>query len=52
MGNSDEELSGWARWRDFARSVGVTTHMLSSAEATERGRATGDSWKGGVFSPT
>ncbi|MBB4468050.1 NAD(P)/FAD-dependent oxidoreductase [Rhizobium leguminosarum] len=52
LSNSDDELSGWARWRDFARSVGVTTHMLSSAEATERGRATGASWKGGVFSPT
>ncbi|MBY2907752.1 NAD(P)/FAD-dependent oxidoreductase [Rhizobium leguminosarum] len=52
LSNSDEELSGWARWRDFARSVGVTTHMLSSAEATERGRATGSSWQGGVFSPT
>ncbi|MGR9166851.1 NAD(P)/FAD-dependent oxidoreductase [Rhizobium leguminosarum] len=52
LSNSDDELSGWARWHDFARSVGVTTHMLSSAEATERGRATGASWKGGVFSPT
>lgn len=47
LSNNDEELSGWARWRDFARSVGVTTHMLSSAEASERGRATGVSWKGG-----
>ncbi|MBX5217650.1 MULTISPECIES: FAD-binding oxidoreductase [unclassified Rhizobium] len=52
LSNSEEELSGWARWRDFARSVGVTTHMLSGAEATERGRATGAVWKGGVFSPT
>ncbi|MBX4867510.1 FAD-binding oxidoreductase [Rhizobium bangladeshense] len=52
LSNSEEELSGWARWRDFARSVGVTTHMLSGAEATERGRATGAPWKGGVFSPT
>ncbi|ANK88939.1 MULTISPECIES: NAD(P)/FAD-dependent oxidoreductase [unclassified Rhizobium] len=52
LSNSEEELSGWARWRDFARSVGVTTHMLSGAEATERGRATGTAWKGGVFSPT
>ena len=32
--------------------VGVVTHMLSAAEATERGRATGKPWKGGVFSPT
>ncbi|WP_431324052.1 NAD(P)/FAD-dependent oxidoreductase [Rhizobium sp. YTU87027] len=52
LSNNDEELSGWARWRDFARTVGVTTHMLSSKEATERARATGRSWKGGVFSPS
>ncbi|MDP9810850.1 glycine/D-amino acid oxidase-like deaminating enzyme [Rhizobium tibeticum] len=52
LSNSDEELAGWARWRDFARTAGVTTHMLDSVEATERGRATGKPWKGGVFSPT
>jgi glycine/D-amino acid oxidase-like deaminating enzyme len=52
LSNSEEELAGWARWRNFARSAGVTTHMLNSAEATERGRATGRVWKGGVFSPT
>jgi glycine/D-amino acid oxidase-like deaminating enzyme len=52
LSNSDEELAGWARWRDFARPAGVSTHMLDSAEATERGRATGRAWKGGVFSPT
>jgi glycine/D-amino acid oxidase-like deaminating enzyme len=52
LSNNDAELAGWARWRDFARSVGVTTHMLSSHEAAERGKATGRSWKGGVFSPT
>jgi len=28
----------------------VTTHMLSGREATERGRATGRPWGGGVFS--
>lgn len=50
--DSEEELAGWARWRDFARTVGVTTHMLDSAQATERGRATGKPWRGGVFSPT
>ncbi|RUU74086.1 FAD-binding oxidoreductase, partial [Mesorhizobium sp. M7A.F.Ca.MR.362.00.0.0] len=27
-------------------------HMLDGAEASERGRATGRTWKGGVFSPT
>jgi glycine/D-amino acid oxidase-like deaminating enzyme len=52
LSNSDEELAGWARWRDFARDVGVTTHMLDSVEASERGKATGRTWKGGVFSPT
>ncbi|SEH98236.1 Glycine/D-amino acid oxidase [Rhizobium tibeticum] len=49
LSNSDEELAGWARWRDFARTAGVTTHMLDGVEATERGRATGKPWKGGVF---
>ncbi|ASY65905.1 Small molecule metabolism (plasmid) [Sinorhizobium sojae CCBAU 05684] len=52
LSDSEEELAGWARWRDFARTVGVTTHMLDGAEASERGRATGKTWKGGVFSPT
>ena len=50
--NDDEELATWARWGDFARTVGVTTHMLSAAEATERASWTGKPWKGGVFSPT
>ena len=35
--NDEAEIAGWARWRDFARTVGVTTHMLSGGEATERG---------------
>jgi glycine/D-amino acid oxidase-like deaminating enzyme len=52
LSNDDEELAGWARWRDFARTVGVTTDMLDSVKASERGRATGKAWKGGVFSPT
>ncbi|PRD43154.1 D-amino-acid oxidase [Phyllobacterium phragmitis] len=52
LSNSEEELAGWARWRDFARTVGVTTHMLDSAAASERGAATGRAWKGGVFSPS
>ncbi|KSV67605.1 NAD(P)/FAD-dependent oxidoreductase [Sinorhizobium sp. Sb3] len=52
LSNNEEELAGWARWRDFARTLGVTTHMLDRAEATERGRATGKPWQGGVFSPT
>lgn len=52
LSQDDAEIAGWARWRDFAKTVGVTTHMLSTGEATERGKATGQSWKGGVFSPT
>jgi glycine/D-amino acid oxidase-like deaminating enzyme len=52
LSNDEQEIAGWARWRDFARTVDVTTHMLDSAAATERGRATGRTWKGGVFSPT
>ena len=51
LSNDEAELAGWARWRDFARTQGVTTHMLSAAEATERARASGKPWKGGVFSP-
>ncbi|MBZ9860376.1 NAD(P)/FAD-dependent oxidoreductase [Mesorhizobium sp. CA12] len=52
LSNDEAELAGWARWRDFARTAGVTTHMLDSAEASARGHATGRTWKGGVFSPT
>lgn len=52
LSNDENELAGWAQWRDFARTVGVTTHMLSSEEASGRGKATGRKWKGGVFSPT
>jgi glycine/D-amino acid oxidase-like deaminating enzyme len=52
LSNDDEELARWASWRDFARTVGVTTHVLSAAEATERAAWSGKHWKGGVFSPT
>ena len=52
LSDNEEELAGWARWRDFARTVGVTTHMLNADEATERGRATRRRWRGGVFSPS
>ncbi|MBN8954920.1 MAG: FAD-binding oxidoreductase [Rhizobium tropici] len=52
LSNDEQEITGWARWHDFAGTVGVTTHMLDGAAATERGRATGRIWKGGVFSPT
>jgi glycine/D-amino acid oxidase-like deaminating enzyme len=52
LSQDENEPAGWAKWRDFARTVGVTTHMLSAEEATERGKATGRGWKGGVFSPS
>ena len=46
------EIGTWARWCDWARTQGVVTHALSAAAATDRGRATGKPWQGGVFSPT
>ncbi len=52
LSNDEAEISRWASWRDFAKTAGVTTHMLSSREAAERGQATGRAWKGGVFSPS
>jgi glycine/D-amino acid oxidase-like deaminating enzyme len=52
LSNDDDELARWAKWREFARTVGVTTHMLDGRQATERGKVTGRAWKGGVFSPT
>ena len=52
LSNDDSELERWARWRDFAKTAGVTTHMLDGAEATRHGAATGRAWKGGAFSPT
>jgi len=52
LSDDEAELSGWASWHDFAKVQGVTTHMLNSREASERGHATGQHWKGGVFSPT
>jgi glycine/D-amino acid oxidase-like deaminating enzyme len=52
LSNDEAEISGWANWRDFAKTAGVTTHMLSGREAAERGQATGRAWKGGVFSPS
>lgn len=52
LSNDEAEISRWASWRDFAKTAGVTTHMLSGREAAERGQATGRAWKGGVFSPS
>jgi glycine/D-amino acid oxidase-like deaminating enzyme len=52
LSDNEAQISGWAQWRDFAKTTGVTSHILSSREATERGQATGRVWKGGVFSPS
>src|SRR3954469_5378227 len=52
LSDDEAELAGWARWRDFAKTAGVTTHMLSGRQAPQRGNASGRAWKGGVFSPT
>lgn len=52
LSNSAPEIEGWANWGRFARGEGVDTRMLSSAEAAERGAATGQTWLGGVWSPT
>ena len=50
LSNDEAEIAQWASWRDVARPFGVDTQVLSAAEATERARATGKSWRGGVFS--
>src|SRR6478735_8882865 len=41
LSDNEAEIDRWARWRDFAITAGVTTHMLSANEASERGSATG-----------
>jgi len=50
VSNNPEELDTWARWGEFARSVGVKTRMLNAEEATRHGEFTGQQWKGGVHS--
>jgi glycine/D-amino acid oxidase-like deaminating enzyme len=52
VSDDEAELATWTAWREFARTVGVTTHMLTADEASERGRFTGKRWRGGVFSPS
>ncbi|PRX32856.1 glycine/D-amino acid oxidase-like deaminating enzyme [Paraburkholderia sp. BL18I3N2] len=52
LSNDDDELGGWTRWCDFARTAGVKTEVLGSKQANERAAATGRTWKGGVFAPT
>jgi glycine/D-amino acid oxidase-like deaminating enzyme len=52
LSDDEAQIAGWAQWREFAKTTGVTTHMLSGREASERGGATGRAWKAGVFSPS
>ena len=52
LSNDEAELAGWAKWGEFARTVGVKTQMLSPGEAARHGVSTGKAWKGGVHSPT
>ncbi len=52
LSNDEAELSRWFSWCDFAKTAGVTTHVLNSRQSAERGQATGRAWKGGVFSPS
>ncbi|TQS70778.1 FAD-binding oxidoreductase [Rhodobacteraceae bacterium] len=50
LSNDSAEIEGWAKWGRFARAEGVDTRMLTRAQATERGAATGQTWEGGVWS--
>lgn len=50
VSNNDEEIATWARWGEYARSVGVKTRMLNAEEATRHGSFTNQRWKGGVHS--
>jgi glycine/D-amino acid oxidase-like deaminating enzyme len=52
VSDDEEELATWASWREFATTVGVTTHMLTADEASRRASFTGRRWRGGVFSPS
>ncbi|WP_454831819.1 NAD(P)/FAD-dependent oxidoreductase [Pseudoxanthomonas wuyuanensis] len=52
LSNDEKEIETWAAWGRYARGEGIDTRMLGTAEAAERGAATGKSWKGGVWSPT
>lgn len=52
LSDDQAELDGWAKWRDFAATQNVVTHMLTAQQAAEHGKATAKPWKGGVFSPS
>ena len=50
LSNDDAEIETWVQWCRFAAGEGVISHALDSATATEIGDATGQKWRGGVFS--
>lgn len=50
LSNDEAEIEGWANWCRFAAGEGVISHALGSSAANERGAATGQRWRGGVFS--
>ena len=52
LSDDETQIAQWERWHEFGKAAGVPTQVLSSREASERGRATARTWKGGIFSPT
>lgn len=50
LSNDEAEIETWAAWTRFAAEQGVISQPLDTKAATERGAATGQTWKGGVFS--
>ncbi|MBB3861567.1 glycine/D-amino acid oxidase-like deaminating enzyme [Novosphingobium hassiacum] len=50
VSNDASEIETWAKWGEYARSIGVKTRMLNSQEASDHGKFTGKVWKGGVHS--
>lgn len=52
LSNDEAELESWSKWQDFARTVGVTAHMLGAEAASEKAAWTGQRWKGAAVSPT
>ncbi len=50
LSDKDAEIEAWSSWCRFAATQDVVSHVLSSKQATERGKTTGRAWRGGVFS--
>ncbi len=50
LSHGPKEIETWAAWCRFASAHGVTSHVLDAKAASARGAATGQSWRGGVFS--